>query len=248
MNPFTKRKFLALPQETQHKKCAELLRQLYETSQTELFGYYNEIQSWMQQNALSKISQEMISDRYHQHLKLADVHLTEHSLLPKIRQGDREQPLAPQLEVHTFLDHVRSAHNVGSILRTVEAFHLGSVYFSVDTPSEDHSQVQKTSMGCSAHIHCIHDASVQELPKPLIAFETSPNAIPLDDFVFPYPCCVAIGNEEYGLSEEVLAQADAIVEFPWYGRKNSLNVANAFAIAAAAISQQFRSKECYAPI
>lgn len=248
MNPFTKRKFLSLPIETQHKKCAELLRQLYETSQAELFRYYNEIQEWMGQDTLATNTQEILSDRYHQHLKRANVYLTECTLLPRVRQGDREEPLAPQLEIHTYLDQIRSAHNVGSILRTVEAFHLGTVFFSTDTPHEQHPQVQKTAMGCSSSIDSVHNASLQDLPRPLIAFETSPVAIPLDDYLFPYPCCVAIGNEEYGLSEEVLTQADAIVEIPLYGRKNSLNVANAFAIAAAAISQQFRSKECYAPI
>lgn len=248
MNPFTKRKFLNLPIETQHKKCAELLRQIYKNPQDELFGYYNEIQAWMEKSTLTENTQEMLSDRYHQHLKQADIHLTEHTLLPRVRLGDRKEPLAPQLEIHTYLDQIRSAHNVGSILRTVEAFHLGTVFFSEDTPNEMHSQVQKTAMGCSSSIDSIHKASVQDLPRPLVAFETSPDAIPLDQYPFPYPCCIAIGNEEYGLSKEVLTQADAVVEIPLYGRKNSLNVANAFAIAAAAISQQFRSKECYAPI
>lgn len=248
MNPFTKRKFLSLPTETQHKKCAELLRQLYENAEPELSGYYNEIQEWMERESLFNLTHEDLSNRYHVHLKLANVHLNEHALLPRARQGDRDQTLAPAIEVHTYLDQIRSAHNVGSILRTVEAFHMGTVYFSPDTPTEMHPQVNKTSMGCSSSVECLRQVAVKDLPGPLIALETCTRAIPLNDYIFPYPCCIAIGNEEFGLSQEVLDKADTIVEIPLYGKKNSLNVANAFAIAAAALSQQFRSKECYAPI
>ena len=50
-----------------------------------------------------------------------------------------------------------------------------------------------------------------------------------------------LGNEEYGCSKETLAMADYLLTIPLYGRKNSLNVSNAFAIAAQEICRQKRN-------
>lgn len=244
MSAFTQRKFLTFSKEKQHKKCAELLRALYDTFDKEKLSHYNEIQSWMAEKALQVADKQALSDRYHQHLQQAKVYLSEHSLLPTIRQGDLSHPLLPSLNITVYLDHIRSAHNVGSIIRTVEAFNLGSISFSADTPSANHPQVEKTSMGSAEFIDCQRCESLESLPRPLIALETSNEAIPLQDYLFPEACCLVIGNEEYGVSDEVLSQADAIVEIPLMGRKNSLNVANAFAIAAATLSNQLRSKDC----
>lgn len=68
--------------------------------------------------------------------------------------------------------------------------------------------------------------------------ETAAEAIPITDFEFPETFTLVIGNEEYGCSDAILAQADYVIKIPLRGRKNSLNVANAFAIAAAEISRQ----------
>jgi tRNA G18 (ribose-2'-O)-methylase SpoU len=248
MSPFTRRKFLTFSHEMQHKKCAALIRKLYEHPDKNLWDHYNEIQGWMNRSVLLSDFPEVMSHRYHEHLNEAKVSLKEHSLLPRIRQGDAVMPLAKRLEASVYLDQIRSAHNVGSILRTVEAFQLGDVYFSPNTPFADHPQVQKTAMGCSQTVLCHGQSTLKELPRPLIALETSPDATPLHQFQFPDSFCLAIGNEEFGLSQNTLEQADILLEIPLYGRKNSLNVANAFAIAAAVLSNQLRSKECYAPI
>lgn len=248
MNPYTKRKFLSLTLAAQHKKSAELLRRFYVDDQSETADYYNEIQEWMSLPILEDRAPKSVSDRYHNHLREARVHLSEHALLPRARTGDRSNPSGQRIEIHLYLDQIRSAHNVGSILRTAEAFRLGDVYFSCDTPLPDHPQVSKTAMGCAESILFQQCASLSDLPRPLIALETSSEAIPLNEYIFPSSCCLALGNEEYGLSDEVLELADTIVEIPLYGKKNSLNVANAFAIAAAAASQQLRSKESHASV
>jgi tRNA G18 (ribose-2'-O)-methylase SpoU len=44
-----------------------------------------------------------------------------------------------------------------------------------------------------------------------------------------------MGNEEYGISEKMLSRCDDFVQIPLMGQKNSINVACAFAIAAAYI-------------
>jgi tRNA G18 (ribose-2'-O)-methylase SpoU len=239
---FTKRKFLAFPIEQQHKKSAEILRKIYDSlilnsSYENEAVYYNLIQEWMKSDLLLNFDKKTISDRYHRHLKLANVAFKEHNLLPQIRVGDKFKA-QEKWPIEIYLDQLRSAHNVGSILRTVEAFSLGEVFFSKDTPFIDHKQVQNSSMGSFEWVTCHRNASIENLKRPVIVMETAENALSLHQFVFPEEFTLALGNEEYGCRDETLKNADYIIEIPLRGRKNSLNVSNAFAIAAAEIQRQ----------
>jgi tRNA G18 (ribose-2'-O)-methylase SpoU len=239
---FTKRKFHAIPLPRQHKKCAEMLRTVYnnilaDQDVEKLLEHYQELQTWMDDPFQLDFDLKQIADRYHYHLKNAQQKFLEHNLLPSIRQGDREKS-APAWPISIYLDGLRSAHNVGSIIRTVEAFALGSVYFSPKTPYIDQKQVQDASMGAFQWVQCSQEKKAHELTKPFIALETSTQATSIHDFIFPTAFTLALGNEEYGCSDEILKLADFILEIPLRGRKNSLNVANAFAIAASEIQRQ----------
>ena len=75
----------------------------------------------------------------------------------------------------------------------------------------------------------------KETGTPLIALEIHPNAVSLENFTWPDSGILLVGNEELGLSPEILSQADSILKIPQFGRKASLNVANAFAIAACSL-------------
>ena len=54
------------------------------------------------------------------------------------------------------------------------------------------------------------------------------------------PVAILVGNERHGLDQKVLKLCDEVIHIPVYGRKNSLNVASAFSIAAAVIGQKIR--------
>lgn len=249
---FTKRKFQSFPEQKQHKKCAELIRFLYEQkdgdTQKQLLEIYTIWQAWMG-IILSPIhNAKTLIDRFHHHLKLGQVALKEWNLLSCISTGDRETAREEPGTVSIYLDGIRSAFNVGSIVRTVEALSLGTLYFSKDTPFIDHSQVQKTSMGAYQWVHCMQNVPLCELPKPIVALETSSSATSLYDFIFPECFSLVLGNEEYGCSELTLKQIDFLVEIPMCGRKNSLNVANAFALAAGEIRRQKNLKANHAKI
>ncbi|MCF7806466.1 MAG: TrmH family RNA methyltransferase [Simkaniaceae bacterium] len=231
---FTYEKFTSLPLKRQHKNAAEILK-LALTTRQDLLDHYNEIASWLKLEPCSSF--EYLCDRYHEHLALACTPLNEHHFLPEMKRFDRIHS-APPLKASLYLDHLRSAHNVGAILRTAESFGMCSIGFSKRTPFADHPKVLATSKGTAAHLNCHRDLNA--LPRPFIALETHQKATSLYDFSFPTHFTLLLGNEEYGLSNELLSLADAIVEIPLFGTKNSLNVASAFAIAAAEISRQLR--------
>lgn len=245
MIDFTIRKFLALPHKRQHKKCAELLYSVYDQflnqeAWTTDWLLYQQLLQWMNESPCEIPSLKTISDRYHWHLRRGEIFKREHHFLPPIRKGDRLEG-EEAWPIAIYLDHIRSAHNVGSIIRTAEALALGRLYFSSDTPFITHKQVQDTAMGSIQWVSCNQGIDLESLPKPIIVLETSEEALPLYEFIFPPSFTLVIGNEEYGCSDESLKIADYLIEIPLRGRKNSLNVANAFAMAAGEISRQKRS-------
>ena len=230
---FSKTKFLSLSIFSQHKKCCEIIKKLHQDFDQSLFNHLLELEVYMGLNWVIDSNLESLSNSFHKHLKASNIGISEHDLL--IKTHDRAKPLKNWLNCTIYLDKIRSAHNIGNIIRTCEAFRLGKVFFADNMAGLCHPQVKKTSMG--AHQHIIE---TKDLPSPIIAIETHKNAVKLDDFTFPSSFTLVLGNEEFGVSKEMLEKADYIVEVPLYGQKNSLNVAACFAILAHKISNQLR--------
>lgn len=239
MQQLTSRKFSQFASVKQHKKCAEILRQIYlhlleGTCFNDLKQRYLQMLKWMGSNNIPSFSAKDVSDAYHYHLLSAQQSLKEHNLLPPIRTGDRAAK-EDFLDYAIYLDHLRSAYNVGNILRTVEAMRIGAVYFSEQTPFIDNPKVCKTSMGSSDIVPCFANAKLEDLPKPWMAIETSPTATNVQSFIFPKKGTLILGNEEYGISDETLAKVDLFIDVPLVGIKNSINVGCAFAVVASHI-------------
>ena len=235
---YSQKKFLSFPLNKQHKKAAELLRLYYE--QKASLKPYREIEAWLKLPPIDS-NPQVLADRFHFHLKLASVSLKEHNLLQNLKRFDRLSQ-TPYLPIAIYLDHLRSGHNIGSIMRTTEAFRLGTVHFSSEMPDTKNKKVKDASMGTS-NLVPLGYAPLIELPKPLIALETVKGARSLFEFHFPKTFTLLIGNEEYGLSEKALKAADHMIEIPLQGSKNSLNVACAFGIVAAEIRRQYPNSE-----
>ncbi len=234
--------FLKFSERFQHKQAARLLRAFYEKKEPRILALYRRVENWCSLPHLPEKEFDILSDRYHFHLQKAKISWKEHDLLtPPFHKAD-EPSSAPYLNISIYLDNLRSAFNVGSILRTTEAFRLGKVCFRGTTPTDTNLKVQKTSMCTYDKVTCVQNALLADLPRPLIALETAPDAPSVFDYAFPDTFTLMLGNEEYGLSKEALSQADVIVRIPLYGFKNSLNVASAFSITAAAISHQLRGR------
>ena len=53
----------------QHKKCTELLKEIYLEGDNDLLAHYNELQSWIGGVEPLQLERKSISDRYHYHLQ-----------------------------------------------------------------------------------------------------------------------------------------------------------------------------------
>lgn len=231
---FTKTKFLSLKTSLRHKKASECLRDVF-LGQKENIPTYRNLESWLELPEIDLSIHEALSCRFHLHLEIAGICFKEHSLL-HVRHEDSPSH-TPFLPIHIFLSCLRSAFNVGSILRTVEAFRLGTVCFCDRTPTPDNPKVQKASMGTYDKVPVKTEAELSSLPRPWIALETASPSTSIFSFDFPESFTLILGNEEFGVPREILEQCDTILEIPLQGSKNSLNVASAFAIAAGCIRQ-----------
>lgn len=243
MMEFTKTKFCSLSLKKQHKELAKLINEFYRMhlaggNAKKTQDRYVTYSKWVEEKPtiLWDCSQSL-SDGYHFHLRLAGINDNENVCLPSVEHFDKTCA-EDTWPICVYLDNLRSAHNVGSILRTVEGFSFSKVFFSEATPWIDNNQVQKTSRNAYLFVDCQKTDTYNALPKPLVALETAKDAIPLFQFVFPETFTLILGNEEYGCSNDTLQKADYIIKIPMRGRKNSLNVANAFAIVAAEILRQ----------
>jgi len=153
--------------------------------------------------------------------------------------------------------NLRSTHNVGSLLRTAEGLGVGRVYLTGYTPypqvSNDtrlphealktHAKIQKTALGAETMIAVEHHDDVLGLLKHLkkegyqiCALEQDDRAMNLSDFNAGSKVALIVGREVDGVEPEVLEMADAVIEIPMRGLKESFNVVQAAAMALYQLS------------
>ena len=138
---------------------------------------------------------------------------------------------------YLLLENIRSAYNVGAIFRTADASGVDKIFLIGHTPTpidrfgRVQTEIHKTSLGASDFIAWEHADTATELLEQLqsdgvqvAAVEQTPQAILITNFTEPESVVYVLGNEVTGVSPEVLALADIIIELPMLGQKESLNV------------------------
>ncbi|MDC1175379.1 RNA methyltransferase [Bacteriovoracaceae bacterium] len=172
---------------------------------------------------------EFLNDKYQSHITNIKRHDSRDSLSKKESKSKGLQLV---------LVNLRSAHNVGNILRTCEVFNISEVHLCGITPTPENEKVTKTSLSTHEWIKWKYWENALECLKSLkskdntiYSFETSHDSQKITDINVEPESILVFGNEKFGLSEEVLNLSDKTIEIPMLGKKNSLNVCNAVAIA-----------------
>lgn len=142
------------------------------------------------------------------------------------------------------MDNVRSAWNVGSILRSADGFGFSHAYLCGITPTPEVDAVQKTALGAEEYVTWSYHHDAIKLVKGLkkegwtiLALEEDERSIALSKGkkLTVNKTVLIAGNEVTGIDPELLVLADSILYIPMRGQKRSFNVANAFSIAAYAL-------------
>lgn len=144
------------------------------------------------------------------------------------------------------LDRMRSAFNVGNILRVADACGVEQVIGCGYTPLPPHPKLAKTAMGAEALVKCRRFATsleaVEELRREGAARIFAVDALPgrgrfAWDVEYPAAGTVAFvfGNEALGILPETVERCHGVISLPMFGTKSSINVGNACAAVLYAV-------------
>lgn len=142
--------------------------------------------------------------------------------------------------IYVFAEDIRSPFNIGSILRTAEAFGAEKVFFSPGCAPADHPRAVRSAMGC-VELMDWEKSAMENLPSGLPLFALETGGTPIEDFAFPERGIVVVGSEELGVSPEALEKTVGRVSIPMQGVKASLNVGVAFGILMEAWTRSVRT-------
>lgn len=138
-----------------------------------------------------------------------------------------------KLPLTVVLDDVRSLYNVGSVLRSCDAFRVESVLLCGITAAPPHPEIHKTALGAEDSVEWRHLDSALEAVEGLrrqgvcvMAVEQCEGSTALGAFVpdAGRRYAVVLGNEVKGVRQDVVDACDGCLEIPQFGTKHSLNV------------------------
>lgn len=160
------------------------------------------------------------------------------------------------VQLTLILHDLRSAHNVGAMLRSADATGVERVICTGSTPyprlpndtrdpvviNRNTRAIVKTALGAETAVQVEHFddtlaiiASLRARNYAIYGLEQTPKSINLASFRPRFPAAIIVGNEVAGLPANVLAACDAVVEIAQRGTKESLNVSVAAGIAMYAL-------------
>ena len=149
------------------------------------------------------------------------------------------------------IHNVRSAHNVGSLLRTAEGLGVEKVYITGYSPYPEAKtderlphvrqkttrQINKTALGAEKLLSWERFGDIEKCLSGLggdgylvAALEQTTQALDLNKFYSNKDIALVVGNEVEGLDQATLGKINIHLQIPMLGQKESFNVAAAGAI------------------
>ncbi len=247
---FSQKKFRSFSTEKQKKKLFDLLQQIENcwddiSTRQEKIAEYNRL-NFIADSDFSKVDFCNKRTFFYSLAELENSHQIykrDYQILNK--DGEKSSRKSEKLPLVLILDNLRSAFNVGAILRTAECFNIQKVCFCGVTPDLQNPKVQKTSMGCWQRLDTANFSSTSEailacrkVGYAIYALETTTGSLPLSCAKFDRPTALVLGNEALGIDEQTLRLCDAVYQIELQGWKNSLNVGICCGIALYELSQK----------
>lgn len=162
----------------------------------------------------------------------------------------------PNREIIVIAHNIRSVQNVGSILRTADCLGVQKVHASGYTPNLQRQtdgsnlpllphvrdklrrELHRSALGAEELVPFEYSGDVIALFDRLradgftvVGLEQNERSVALPDYSPSGKVALLLGEEVHGLTAELRAQCDQLVEIPMFGVKESYNVAVATGIA-----------------
>ena len=133
------------------------------------------------------------------------------------------------------LDHLEDPHNLGAIIRTVEAAGIDGIILPKNRSVEVNETVSKTSVGALYNVKIGLVNNLNQTIKKLKEhgywiIGTDMDGEDYRTIEYPKKSVLIIGSEGFGMSRLVKESCDYIVKIPMNGKINSLNASVAAGI------------------
>lgn len=144
---------------------------------------------------------------------------------------------------------MNNAANIGSLLRISDALGVEELIFCGENLQLS-KRMKKTSRSTEKYVSHKVESDILQVVTSLkakryfiIALEITDSSTSLDDFTLNtnQPIALIIGNENIGVSEDILKLADEIVHIKMFGENTSMNVVQATSITLYELTKQLQN-------
>lgn len=163
--------------------------------------------------------------------------------------------MAEMPEIIVIAHNIRSTHNVGSIFRTSEGFGVAKIILSGYSPyprmvhdtrlphiaNKLTAQIHKTALYAETIVPFEHQEApdlqaLRDQGYRIVGLEQDSQSVMLADYETPDKIVLLLGEEVEGITTDLRALCDDLIEIPMVGRKESFNVSVATGIALYSLS------------
>ena len=143
------------------------------------------------------------------------------------------------------LDKIQDPGNLGTIIRTADAFNFDCIILGKGTTSLYGQKVIRSTQGSNFHIDCFDNMDLVELIDEMHEFNIFATSLKADKYIeqldnITGKVAVVFGNEGAGVSEEILSKVNNLLKISMPGRAESLNVSIAAGIVMHYISTKLK--------
>lgn len=144
-----------------------------------------------------------------------------------------------RMELHILAHNIRSAENIGSILRTADSLGVAKVWIVGYSPTPEHRKVSKTALGAQESVPWEQEIDIVILMKRLrdqgfriVGLELDERSQDVSTYQAAEKTALLLGNEVEGIPPSLRDRCDDLIQIQQKGKKESLNVSVATGIAA----------------
>ena len=143
------------------------------------------------------------------------------------------------------LDKAQDPGNLGTIIRTADAFDFDCIILGKGTTSLYGQKVIRSTQGSNFHIDCFDNVDLVSLIDEMPDFNIFATSLKADKYIeqlndISGKIAVVFGNEGSGVSEEILQKVNNLLKISMPGRAESLNVSIAAGIVMHYISTNLK--------
>ena len=164
----------------------------------------------------------------------------------KIKDFTQEFLFQRKPELLLALDSIKDPGNMGTLIRTADAFGVDGVILSKECVDLFNPKVVRSTIGSIFHLPILKDIVLQDFLSDLkkknfrIFVTELKEGKKIDSLDCSGKICLVMGSEPEGVSKDLIQLADHLVKIPIQGKAESLNVAVACGILLYEMARKTR--------